>query len=185
MITLKRLAIHASLSEETTAFSATVCFHGIQLGYASCRGHGDGAFLAPATECPRLFREALEWAKTQPDRVGRSIARSTKWNPKGAAGRDLNPRHDSIESFVEELVALEVEARAVRRTYRRFARAKKIYVFRMLENGESQEISFTGSERAARSKIADNYPGAVILSDLGEDEAVLAVQRMLYPSEDV
>lgn len=29
------------------------------------------------------------------------------------------------------------------------------------------------------------HPGAVILSDLGEDEAVLTVQRLLYPSEDV
>lgn len=34
-------------------------------------------------------------------------------------------------------------------------------------------------------RLAIHASLSVILSDLGEDEAVLTVQRLLYPSEDV
>jgi hypothetical protein len=118
LITLKKLKIIASMSEETTAFTAEVHFNGKLVGFAKNSGRGgctdvDPAFGKDESKSPAIraaFAEAEAWAKTQPDKLEAELAK----DPRVAAIRasrgettDPNPKHNRLDSYIDELVYRE------------------------------------------------------------------------------
>ena len=57
---LKKLKIHADMSEETTCFSAEIWFQGKLVGHASNEGRGGGTFIRAVSQ--GALKEAEEWA---------------------------------------------------------------------------------------------------------------------------
>lgn len=148
-ITLKKLIILLSLSEETTAFSADVYFDGKKVGHAS--NHGIGGRTDIRSSDHPLFAEAEAYAKTV-----------------AVLGWAIEP----FESVLEQIVADEVEKNEVAKANARVKRlCLKEAMFRAVgdDKNDIRTITFPKGQPyysvRIREHILAKYPGATILNE--------------------
>lgn len=157
IITIKNLKVNATLSEETTCYSATIYVDGKKFGETGNDGHGGcDRILSCAPGVTRADFAALD------DRIAATYPRIIYGEDK----TDLGPCN------LEWLVSGLIEDAEWVRDYRRAVKGKVLFTVPG-ETGVSQiKVKPPHTEAQYLAHIAQKYPGAVILNALPEDEAV-------------
>ena len=122
-LTLKNLKVSPSLSEETTAYTATVCLDGKPVLLASNHGHGAADLFhrhpkATAADADTLWTVVREvgTAQPMPDWL-------TEHDPNGAAKFWTTRSNDSM---LESIIAARIVDAEEERTVRRWCRTKTV-----------------------------------------------------------
>lgn len=156
MITLKKLKIATSLTQETLAYTADVYWDGRFLGHIRNDGGGGFSIFHFDQKSTKQDREAsVAFAKAQKQDLGE--------------GYGIVP-FDHIEDYVDHLACEEGDRQAARRWLSRTLKIKiaffadgKIYTC----NGK-----WAGNEAAIEQQIKARHPGAIVLNGLPEDKAI-------------
>lgn len=159
MITLKKLKIATSLSEETLAYTADVYWNGRLFGHISNRGNGGMSSLHRAEKGLQSdYNEALAFAKTQKVDLG------------DYAQTPSDHFYLHLEDYVDDLVGKEADIKAARQWITRNTKDKtvivhdgKVLVFKAPWRGNTDKIA---------TAIGEKFPGSVILNGLPIEEAI-------------
>lgn len=154
MITLKKIRIADSLSEETLAFTADVYWNGRKIGVAENRGNGGCSSLCPLGAVDDI-RAANLWARQQPH----FIHEGTQLHFEDAA------------NYAHHLACKDAERKDARKLARKAIAAGSAWL--VGETLHTNPVPITDARM--RPHIESKYPSAKILSGLTLDEATQVI----------
>jgi hypothetical protein len=159
-VTLQNVKHSASLSEETDAFTATVCLDGVPAFVAS--NHGTGG----CNEYDPLRGQSL-------DKFREQLARFERWvTEKVPAAEKYKGWHPSIE--MDSIIGEKLTQHLRVKDYQRLTRTKLV----LIEDGQLYTLNLKNKVRPdqlseeQRTGIASRHPGAVILNFLPGTEGL-------------
>lgn len=187
-VTLNKLKIYKARSETTTCFSAEILWHGKLVGFADNDGRGACTSVCPAlgpdeSTYPAIkaaFAEAEAWVRTQPDLLGRAVARDPRY-AKFRSDSDPDPSalfHTRLDSYVDELVDRDDQIRYARSLYRRAAKSNRL--LGLFKDGGEPKVATVANNPAGRAALLRGDE-PLILSDFSEDEAANRMYAYLNP----
>ena len=148
-VTLKKVSYSASLSEETSAFTADVYFDGKRIAYASNRGHGGPTDInAYEGQGPKVA-EAEAYAKTFP-------------HTGVIGGQAYDFGMHSLESIVDDLLASYLTERDLKRLLKKTVGIVGTEV-RVIKAPYSPETA---------AAFRKQHPDVVLLNELPFEEAL-------------
>jgi hypothetical protein len=156
MITLKKLQIANSLSEETLAYTADVYWEGRSLGYIRNDGGGGFSIFHVSSKGTKADYEAAQaFAKTQTQDLGE--------------GYGIVP-FEHLEDYVDYVAGQEGDRQSARRW---LARTMKSTIV-LLADGKiyTCKAKWEGDTARIEQQLKARHPGAVILNPLSEEEAI-------------
>lgn len=167
-ITIAKLKVAASLSEETMAFTADIYFDGKKVGYAKNDGQGGMTFCSPYEGTGQKLAEAEAFAGTLP------ILKSDGTQDTDHTGKLA---FASLDDVVDELAYQEDLVKRVTAALKRKLKGKTAFK----HDGKEWAIKLPFDARV-KAHIEATYPGAVILNERPFDE-LLAEELALIEEE--
>lgn len=156
MITLKKLQIANSLSEETLAYTADVYWSGRLLGHIRNDGRGGFSLFHVSSKGTNAdYQAASAFAKTQTQDLGE--------------GYGIVP-FDHLEDYVDHVAGQEGDRQSVRRWLSRTMKDKIVF----FADGKiyTCKTKWAGDTARLEQQINARHPGAVILNPLPAEEAI-------------